>query len=477
MAPVKPSFLLQAQDPGLLGSLPEMLLAQLLLLAKAILALVLAGGLAALAGATPLLLLGGATELAHRWAAAQNALLDRPATDRRSLAAPASPKSASTPASALGLRPAPLGERLSAWLTDTIVVAVPWAALLYLLLDDVTEALLAAHGPLGSPALGALQLIAQPLLAALPGVPPALGLGPEGALALVVAFALWPSLAVPYYTLFETVFGRTPGKAARDLGVVSASGARPGPRAAFLRALTRYVDGVPLGAAGLLTTLAAGRRLGDLLAGTDVVALRARATGGRRGRSAFRGHRFAGLLPGRDGEARDRSGREGERAVRKELYKLTEWGWVFFFNVEHPDFGDMDCIAIGPQGVFVVGVKGQAGTITSDPTTGELLRDGAPFEKDLHAQLARQVEHLQGVLDPAGGVAGFLCFSRATVGTNRRGELPFATLPLKFLTRELTHGPRILWPFDATDLAREVGRVYGVPRHGHGPREGLIHWP
>jgi uncharacterized RDD family membrane protein YckC len=465
VAPVKPSFLLQAQDPGLLESLPEILLGQLLL-AKAVLALVLAGGLAALAGATPLLLLGGATELARRWAAAQDA--------------PACPKaasSASIPASALGLRPAPLGERLSAWLTDTIVVAVPWAALLYLLLDDVTEALLAARGPLGSLVLGALRLIAQPLLAALPGVPPALGFGPDQALALAVAFALWPSLAVPYYTLFETVFGRTPGKAAHDLGVVTASGARPGPRAAFLRAVTRYVDGVPLGAAGLLATLAAGRRLGDLLAGTDVVALRARAGGGRRGRSALRGHRFVGLLPGRDGEARERSGREGEWAVRKELYKLTEWGWVFFFNAEHPNFGDIDCIAIGPQGVFVVEVKGHAGTITSDPTTGELLRDGAPFEKDLHAQLARQIEHLQGVLDPAGGVAGFLCFSRATVGTNRRGELPFATLPLKYLTRELTHGPQILWPFDATDLAGEVGRVYGVPRHGHGPREGLIHWP
>jgi uncharacterized RDD family membrane protein YckC len=477
VAPVKPSFLPQAQGPGLLGPLPEILLAQLLLLAKAVLALVLAGGLAALAGATPLLLLGGATELARRWAASQNALLDRLATDRSSLAAPASPKSASAPASALGLRPALLGERLSAWLTDTTVVAIPWAALLYLLLDEVTEALLAAHGPLVSPVLGALRLVAQPLLAALPGVPPALGFGPEGALALVVAFALWPSLAVPYYTLFETLFGRTPGKAARDLGVVTASGARPGPRAAFLRAVTRYADGVPLGAAGLLTTLAAGRRLGDLLAGTDVVALRARATGGRRDRTALRGHRLAGLLLGRDDEARETSDREGERAVRKELYKLTEWGWVFFFNAEHPALGDIDCIALGPHGVFVVKVKGHAGTVTSDPTTGELLRDGAPFEKDFHAQLARQVEHLQGVLDPAGGVAGFLCFSRATVGTNRRGELPFATLPLKYLTRELTHGPRILWPFDATDLAREVGRVYGVPQHGHGPREGTVHWP
>jgi uncharacterized RDD family membrane protein YckC len=466
VAPVKPSFLLQAQDPGLLESLPEILLAQLLLLAKAVLALVLAGGLAALAGATPLLLLGGAAELARRWAAAQ----DAPASSKTA-------SRASAPASALGLRPAPLGERLSAWLTDTIVVAVPWAALLYLLLDDVTEALLAAHGPRVSPVLGALRLIAQPLLAALPGVPPALGLGPEGALALVVAFALWPSLAVPYYTLFETLFGRTPGKAARDLGVVSASGACPGPHAAFLRAVMRYVDGVPLGAAGLLATLAAGRRLGDLLTGTGVVALRARATGGQSGRSAFRGHRLVGLLLGRDGEVRERSGREGERAVRKELYKLTEWGWVFFFNVEHPDFGDIDCIAIGPQGVFVVGVKGHAGTITSDPTSGELLRDGAPFEKDFHAQLACQVEHLQGVLDPACGGAGFLCFSRAMAATNRRGELPFATLPLEYLTRELTHGPQILWPFDATDLAREVGSVYGVPQHGRGPREGSVHWP
>lgn len=398
---------------------------------------------------------------------------------------PRPPRAEPSPALALGLRPATIRDRLSAWLTDTILVGVPWLVTLYLLLDDLTRGLLAGGLPLAPAIPGVLRPIAGSLFAALSatlpgGVLPALGVGRDEVLALLVAFALWPLFAVAYHTLFEVVFGRTPGKAAHDLGVVASPGVRPGPRQAFLRAVTRYVDGAPLGLVGLVAKVVAGRRLGDLLAGTDVVALGTRRAGRERRRAMFRGLPFLGPLLGRDDAAlavRARAGREGEQAVRRELYGLTEWGWVFFFGVEHPAFGDIDCIAIGPQGVFVVEAKGHAGTVTSDPATGELLRDGEPFEKDFHAQVARQVRHLQGVLNPAGGVSGYLCFARATVKTNRRGELPFATLPLKHLTRELTGGPQILWPFDAADLARKVSDVYGAPKHGQGPREGRIHWP
>ncbi|MFZ5656419.1 MAG: RDD family protein, partial [Pseudomonadota bacterium] len=78
-----------------------------------------------------------------------------------------------------------------------------------------------------------------------------------------------------YPVVFEAVFdGRTPGKRALGLQVVSADGAPIGWRASFTRNLLRTVDMLPFGyAAGLVACLCdpAARRLGDMVAGTLVV--------------------------------------------------------------------------------------------------------------------------------------------------------------------------------------------------------------
>lgn len=78
-----------------------------------------------------------------------------------------------------------------------------------------------------------------------------------------------------YPVVFEALFdGRTPGKRALGLQVVSADGAPIGWRASFVRNLLRTVDMLPFGyAAGLVACLCdpAARRLGDMVAGTLVV--------------------------------------------------------------------------------------------------------------------------------------------------------------------------------------------------------------
>lgn len=78
-----------------------------------------------------------------------------------------------------------------------------------------------------------------------------------------------------YPVLFEALWdGRTPGKRALGLQVVSADGAPIGWRASFTRNLLRTVDMLPFGyATGLVASLCdpAARRLGDMVAGTLVV--------------------------------------------------------------------------------------------------------------------------------------------------------------------------------------------------------------
>ncbi|MBB3344706.1 RDD family protein [Luteimonas sp. RC10] len=78
-----------------------------------------------------------------------------------------------------------------------------------------------------------------------------------------------------YPVLFEALAGgRTPGKRALSLRVVSADGAPIGWMASFVRNLMRTVDMLPMGyGAGLVACLADpwSRRLGDMVAGTLVI--------------------------------------------------------------------------------------------------------------------------------------------------------------------------------------------------------------
>jgi uncharacterized RDD family membrane protein YckC len=110
-----------------------------------------------------------------------------------------------------------------------------------------------------------------------------------GVLALVVLLALGDSDLGPplWYALaslllvflwfpgFETLWGRTPGKAALGLRVVSADGTPVRFQQAFLRAVVGLVDFllVPVGVIAVVSVMLSSReqRLGDLAAGTLVV--------------------------------------------------------------------------------------------------------------------------------------------------------------------------------------------------------------
>lgn len=100
-------------------------------------------------------------------------------------------------------------------------------------------------------------------------------LGP--AAVLLSVFFLLP-LWSTYSFAFEWCFARTPGKVNRGLMVVTDGGRPCTLRASAVRNIARYVDAVgvpPLVVGTVLPLVTDGRRVGDLLADTDVVRVEA----------------------------------------------------------------------------------------------------------------------------------------------------------------------------------------------------------
>jgi len=82
------------------------------------------------------------------------------------------------------------------------------------------------------------------------------------------------ALALLYYFACEAAGGRTLGKLALGVRVVSADGSRAGPGQVAARTALRLIDGILFYLVGLITILATGarrQRLGDLVAKTVVI--------------------------------------------------------------------------------------------------------------------------------------------------------------------------------------------------------------
>jgi uncharacterized RDD family membrane protein YckC len=97
------------------------------------------------------------------------------------------------------------------------------------------------------------------------------GVSLHGAAAIV-----WAVLVAAYFFVPELLLGRTLGKWPLGLELVSTRGGRPGAVAVAVRTVARVIDFLPfLYLLGFLSLFATGHRaarIGDLLAGTRVVA-------------------------------------------------------------------------------------------------------------------------------------------------------------------------------------------------------------
>ncbi len=253
---------------------------------------------------------------------------------------------------------------------------------------------------------------------------------------------LWMVTLFVYSTAFEALFDRTPGGARAGLTVIRRGGGRPGAARVAVCNFFRY----------LFPFL---RNRADRIAGTEVMT-------SSRNASVPTPPPWA-APSGDDVEAaKRRVGREAELAVADELYPLVSRGYFLFANVEHRAFGDIDHLLIGPGGVFVVETKGHRGTVTADEISGELLRDGAPFERDFRAQAERQANHVAAAIFKGGrSVRYFICFARGEVRPNRRGELPAGVCSLRNLRASIESHAPILSPRTAQKIVRRIERVYG----------------
>ncbi|HET9420756.1 MAG TPA: nuclease-related domain-containing protein [Nocardioides sp.] len=104
-------------------------------------------------------------------------------------------------------------------------------------------------------------------------------------------------------------------------------------------------------------------------------------------------------------------GAAGERATAKALTSLPSDSWVVLHDVRWPGrpFANLDHVAIGPSGVFVIDSKNWSGSVRLD---GPVLRqDGRTRARELVSarEAAAAVARLLAVL-PAAQVSSVLCF-------------------------------------------------------------------
>ncbi len=86
---------------------------------------------------------------------------------------------------------------------------------------------------------------------------------------------VWVALSLLYHLASEAITGRTLGKRLLGRRVARTDGGRAGLGAIALRTAFRLIDGIGFYLIGLIAVLATGerrQRLGDLAAGTTVVA-------------------------------------------------------------------------------------------------------------------------------------------------------------------------------------------------------------
>lgn len=147
-------------------------------------------------------------------------------------------------------------------------------------------------------------------------------------------------------------------------------------------------------------------------------------------------------------------GARGEEMTAGELARLPG-DWTIFNGVMLPDKSDVDHIAVGPQGVFVIETKHWRGAITVQ--NGEILADGRAIRKSPIVQLRHLLTRLSAAIPlPAGQLRGVLCFAgyQFAEGAVQSDELTVCSH--LGLADMLTAGPAVL---DAAARNRIISRL------------------
>jgi hypothetical protein len=129
------------------------------------------------------------------------------------------------------------------------------------------------------------------------------------------------------------------------------------------------------------------------------------------------------------------AGGEGEVRVGRELDGLTGHGFYVFHDVRLPRVGNVDHVALGPQGIFAIETKSHKGTVTSE--AGALLLNGRVPERDAIKQSWRGCYRIREIVGQR--VTPLLVFSEAFV-QGRISVQGVRVLPSKWLVGEILTG-------------------------------------
>lgn len=131
------------------------------------------------------------------------------------------------------------------------------------------------------------------------------------------------------------------------------------------------------------------------------------------------------------------AGGRAEQRVGEVLEGLRPHGFYVFHDVQLPGVGNVDHVALGPQGFFGIETKSPGGTV--GVRGRELLLNGRPPEKDFVKQAWRGCYALKEVL--GADVTPLLCFTEAFV-KGRVFVRGVRALPLRWLEGEILKGKK-----------------------------------
>jgi hypothetical protein len=156
------------------------------------------------------------------------------------------------------------------------------------------------------------------------------------------------------------------------------------------------------------------------------------------------------------------AGAEGERRVAETLDTLGQYGWTALHDVHWPGrpLANLDHVAIGPGGVFIIDAKNWSGDVTL--TDGVLRQNRYRRDRELEA-VADATAAVTALVSPKhrSAVGGMICLASqdqpvtwTTTGVRVVGRLQLAS--------HLVGLPAKLSPYDVADLGRLLGGQLGA---------------
>lgn len=160
------------------------------------------------------------------------------------------------------------------------------------------------------------------------------------------------------------------------------------------------------------------------------------------------------------------AGGEAEVLVGRELHRLAEHGFYVFHDVQLPRAGNVDHVALGPQGIFAVETKSHRGTVTSEGR--ELLLNGRIPERDAVKQSWRGSYRVGEIVGHR--VTPILVFTNAFV-QGRVFVRGVRVLPAKRLVAEVLKGGTEMEPAALKQAVSALSAATGyypssAPRRG-----------